>query len=159
MGCRKCDDSAVMPKPYPTIIPGLRSPSDTVGGIVYFGRMLDKIRLHAEGKLPEEWATMVGDSHTGSFDSRCCSFLHIAYSDLTHRTLQGGSDEEILEWAFENGKRPSTEEIEVWNGFMTKRGWRDAASQRVKERLKEIGLEPGTVETMFEFIDLDEGRR
>jgi gluconokinase len=42
---------------------------------------------------------------------------------------------------------------------MTKRGWRDAASQRVKERLKEIGLEPDTVATMFEFIDLDEGRR
>jgi gluconokinase len=40
-----------------------------------------------------------------------------------------------------------------------KRGWRDSASQRLKERLKEIGLESGTVETMFEFIDLDEGRR
>ncbi len=148
-----------MPKPYPTIIPGLRSPSEMVGGIVYFGRMLDKIRLHAEGKLPEEWATMVGDSHAGSFDSRCCSFLHIGYADLAAETLKGGSDEEMLEWAFENGRKPSGEEIEVWSGFMMKRGWRDTTSQRVKERLKEIGLEPGTVETMFEFIDLDEGRR
>lgn len=148
-----------MSMPYPTIIPGLRSPSEMVGGIVYFGRMLDKIRLYAEGKLPEAWATMVGDSHTGSFDSRCCSFLHIKYADLTSQTLKGGSDDEMLEWAFAKGRRPSLEEIEVWNGFMLKRGWRDSASQRVKERLKEIGLDQDTVATMFEFIDLDEGRR
>lgn len=148
-----------MTKPYPTIILGLRSPSEMVGGIVYFGRMLDKIRLHADGQLPEEWATMVGDSHAGSFDSRCCSFLHINYSDLASETLKGVSDDEMLDWAFAKGRKPSTEEIEVWNGFMMKRGWRDSASQRVKERLKEIGLEPDTVATMFEFIDLDEGRR
>ncbi|QTN31115.1 DUF5069 domain-containing protein [Akkermansiaceae bacterium] len=148
-----------MQKPYPVIIPGLRSPYDQVGGIVYFGRMLDKIRLNAEGKLPEDWAAMVGPGHAGSFDSRCCLFLHIAYDDLVAETLKGASDEELLELAFSKGRKPTPEEIEVWNAFMTKRGWRDAASQRVKERLKEIGLEPGTVDTMFDFIDLDEGRR
>ena len=147
-----------MTKPYPTIIPGLRSPSETVGGIVYFGRMLDKIRLHEEGNLPEDWATMVGDSHAGSFDSRCCTFFHIDYADLRNETLKGGGDDAVLEWAFSKGRKPSVDEIEVWNGFMMKRGWRDSASQRVKERLKEIGLEPDTVATMFEFIDLDEGR-
>ena len=78
---------------------------------------------------------------------------------MVAETLKGGSDVEILTWAFEKGRQPSAEEIEVWNGFMMKRGWRDAASQRVKERLKEIGLEPDTVRTMFGFIDLDEGRR
>ncbi len=149
----------LMTKPYPTIIPGLRSPHEMFGGIVYFGRMLDKIRLHSNGKLPDEWATMVGDSHAGSFDSRCCHFLGIAYADLTTETLKGGSDEELLAWAFAKGHKPDAEDIEVWNGFMTKRGWRDSASQRVRERLKEIGIEPGTVETMFDFIDLDEGRR
>ena len=41
---------------------------------------------------------------------------------------------------------------------MTKRGWRDAGTQRLNERLAEIGLPAGTVQTMFEFIDLDEGR-
>ena len=102
---------------------------------------------------------MVGDSHAGSFDSRCCSFLQIDYADLKDETLKGASDDGVLEWACSKGRKPSVEEIEVWNGFMMKRGWRDSASQRVKERLKEIGLEPDTVATMFEFIDLDEGRR
>jgi hypothetical protein len=34
-------------------VPGLRSSFEKVGGIVYFGRMLDKIRLHAAGRLPD----------------------------------------------------------------------------------------------------------
>jgi hypothetical protein len=144
---------------YPTIIPGLRSPFDQVNGIVYFGRMLDKIRLAAAGKLPEGWQPMRGTTAKGTFDGRCCSFLHIDYAALEAETLKGGSDAALLAWAFANGRQPSEEEIEVWNAFMTKRGWRDAGTQRLTERLAEIGLPPGTVQTMFEFIDLDEGRR
>jgi hypothetical protein len=148
-----------MALPYPTIIPGLRSPFDQVNGLVYFGRMLDKIRLAAAGKLPEGWQPMRGTPVKGTFDGRCCSFLHIDYPALEAETLKGGSDEELLAWAFANGRRPTDEEIEVWNAFMAKRGWRDAGTQRLDERLAEIGLPPGTVQTMFEFIDLDEGRR
>src|SRR5262245_33470362 len=148
-----------MASSYPTIIPGLRSPSDQVKGIVYFGRMLDKIRLAAAGKLPEGWQAARGTVMKNSFDDRCCKFLRIDYAALEAETLKGGkSNEELLEWAFTNGRKPSEEEIDVWNAFMTKRGWRDAGTQRLNERLAEIGLPPGTVQTMFEFIDLDEGR-
>lgn len=144
---------------YPTIIPGLRSPFDQIKGIVYFGRMLDKIRLFAAGKLPEGWHAARGQQMKGSFDGRCCKFLHIDYALIEAETLKGQkSDEELLEWAFKNGRQPSDEEIEIWNGFMIKRCWRDAGTQRLNERLAEIGLPPGAVQTMFEFIDLDEGR-
>lgn len=146
-----------MPLPYPTIIPGLRSPSDEVGGIVYFGRMLDKIRLAASGSLPSAWNEKRGNVK-GSFDWRCCCFLRIDYGALEAVTLNGGTDEEILAWAFQSGRKPDEQEIEVWNGFMLKRGWRDPAAAFVAMRLEEIGLAPDTVQTMFEFIDLDEGR-
>jgi hypothetical protein len=150
---------SIMAAPYPTLIPGLRSPSDQVKGIVYFGRMLDKIRLYASGKLPEGWHAARGTNSKAAFDSRCCRFLHIDYAALEKETLKGRTDEELLAWAFANGRQPTEDDIEVWNGFMTKRGWRDSGTQRLNERLAEIGLAPGTVETMFEFIDLDEGRR
>jgi hypothetical protein len=39
----------------PNAIPGLRSCYDKVGRLIYFGRMLDKIRLHAAGQLPPEY--------------------------------------------------------------------------------------------------------
>src|SRR5829696_3059352 len=71
-----------MALPYPTIIPGLRSPSYPVGGLVYFGRMLDKMRLAAAGKLPEGWQPMRGTAIKNSFDDRCCKFLRIDYAAL-----------------------------------------------------------------------------
>lgn len=148
-----------MAMPYPTIIPGLRSPAATVNGLVYFGRMLDKIRLAAAGRLPEGWQPMRGSAMKNSFDDRCCRFLAIDYAALEAETLKGDkTDEELLEWAFAHGRRPDEQQIEVWSGFMLKRGWRDAGTARLNERLAEIGLPPGTVQTMFEFIDLDEGR-
>jgi gluconokinase len=42
---------------------------------------------------------------------------------------------------------------------MTKRGWRDVGTPRLNQRLTEMGLPPGSVQTMFEFIDAAEGRR
>jgi len=42
-----------------------------------------------------------------------------------------------LEWCFEKGRRPGEEEIEIWNSFILKRGWRDEASadlRAAKER-------------------------
>jgi len=148
-----------MANSYPTIIPGLRSPYDQVKGIVYFGRMLDKIRLFSSGALPEGWCAARGAEKKGNFDARCCRFLHVDYAALEKETLKGGGDEELLAWAFKNGHQPSEDEIEIWNAFMTKRGWRDSGTQRLHERLAEIGLPPGAAQTMFEFIDIDEGRR
>ncbi|RBP47321.1 uncharacterized protein DUF5069 [Roseimicrobium gellanilyticum] len=128
-----------------------------VGGIVHFGRMLDKIRLHAEGKLPPDYTEQLGDQR-GTFDGRCVRFLKVNYDALRERTLAGGSDDELLDWSFANGRKPNEEEILIWNAFMTKRGWRDEAKDRLVFRLNEAGF--GTdcgVETMFDFIDKDEG--
>ena len=77
-------------------VPGLRSPYDTGGGIVHFGRMLDKIRLQARGQLPAEYHENLGIG----FDGRCCSLLRVKYADLVERVKQGGSDEQILQWCF-----------------------------------------------------------
>ena len=131
-----------------------RSAYDKVEGIVYFARMLDKIRLKAGGELPTDYHKNLG---TG-FDGRCCRFLGVTYAAIQQRVQQGGTDAEILQWCFDQGRKPNDEEVLIWNAFMTKRGWRDAGTPRLNERLAEIGLPPGTVLTMFEFIDLDEGR-
>lgn len=140
----------------PTLIPGLRGPYETVGGLVVFGRMLDKIRLDRDGMLPADWAAARGSDR--GWDGRCCRFLRIAYTALEEETLKGGSDEQILAWAFSTGHHPSAEEIEVWNGFMMKMGWRDAYSERVHFRLDEAGLPVDAALTMFDYVEIDEGR-
>jgi gluconokinase len=132
------------------------SPYTATRGLVYFARMIDKIRLHAAGHLPEIYQKHLGTD----FDGRCLRFLGIDYAALRERALQGGTNEELLEWCFAHGRRPTDEEIETWSGFMAKRGWRDEAYSRIVFRLQEAGLEHRAAEavTMFDFIDIDEGR-
>ena len=136
----------------------IRSPRATVGGIVVFGRVLDKIRLSAEGKLPTGY-TLGPVSGNRTFDDRLCKFLHVDFDALAARTLDGGSDEEILEWCFSHGKRPNEEQIEVWNAFLTKRGWRDNGSPGLIKAKAEAGLEHrDDLLTYFDVIDAEEGR-
>jgi gluconokinase len=133
-----------------------RSPYDAIKGLVYFPRMLDKIRRHEAGVLPPLYLPHLGSG----FDGRCLNFLGVKYEDVKKLVLAGEPDEAILDWCFEHGRSPTEEEIETWSGFMMKRGWRDEASDRVAFRLKESGLEQREKEavTMFDFIDIDEGR-
>jgi Domain of unknown function (DUF5069) len=133
-----------------------RSPYDVIKGLAYFPRMLDKIRLFEVGKLPKSYHEYLGDG----FDGRCLRFLGVAYEDVKERVLAGGSDEAVLAWCMEHGRKPNEEEIDIWSNFMRKRGWRDDASERIAFRIKESGLEAREKEcvTMFDFIDIDEGR-
>ena len=125
-------------------------------GLVYFPRMLDKIRLHAAGRLPQAYHEFLG----GNFDGRCLNLLGVTYDAVKQQVASGAGDEEIFHWCLANGRNPNAEEIETWSGFMCKRGWRDEASERVAIRLKEAGLESRDAEvaTMFDFIEIDEGR-
>ena len=132
-----------------------RSPGAKVGGLVYFGRMLDKIRLHAKGELPAEYQPNLGQR----LDRRCVDLLQIAYGELVERMKEAGTDEEILEWCFTKGRKPTEDEIYVWNEFMRKRGWNDEISETLTRRKKEAGMAGRSgIRTMFNFIDADEGR-
>src|SRR5262249_1488649 len=140
-------------------IPGLRSPYVKVGRLVYFGRMLDKIRLHAAGQLPEVYVANLGDDKGGVFDARCCGFLRVKFAELSARVLAGGlGDEQLLAWCHERGGPRTDEECLVWNNFMMKRGWRDEAATRLRQRIVESGLESKTILTFFDYIDFDEDR-
>jgi gluconokinase len=129
-----------------------------VGGIVIFGRILDKIRLNAKGGLPEGYHLgFIAGNRT--FDDRICRFLNADFDALSKRALEGGTDEEILEWCFQNGRKPDAEQIEIFNGFMHKRGWRDAASAGLEKNKQESGYgHRDNLVTCFDFMDVEEGR-
>lgn len=136
----------------------LRSPREMVGGIMVFGRILDKIRLQARGELPQGWHLGVIPGKR-TFDDRVCCLLGISFEALTQRVLEGGSDEEILEWCFQMGRRPDAEHIELFNGFMMKRGWRDAASAGLESQKQEARLgHREDILTFFDLMDTEEGR-
>lgn len=138
-------------------IPKLRSPHAKVGGLVYFGRMLDKIRLHAAGRLPADFN--LGDDDWWFFDARCTRFLGVTYAALRARTLRGGPDLAILQWCFRHGRKPSAEDLEIWNAFIQKRGWSDAASGGLASEKTAAGFAArADIRTWFDLIDAEEGR-
>ena len=122
--------------------------------MVYFGRMLDKIRLQAAGKLPADYHDNLG----GGFDARCCTFLRVSYADMVERVKQGGADEEILRWAEQRGGARTDDECNIWCRFLAKVGWRDDRSTVLQQRIASYGLTGRSIETFFDLNEYDEGR-
>ena len=122
--------------------------------MVYFGRMLDKIRLQAAGKLPADYHDNLG----GGFDARCCTFLRVIYADMVERVKQGGADEEILRWAEQRGGARTDDECNIWCRFLAKVGWRDDRSTVLQQRIASYGLTGRSIETFFDLNEYDEGR-
>jgi len=134
-----------------------KSPKEMTGGMIYFPRMLDKIRLHARGELHEDYHKNLGAQRAA--DGACCNFLRVNYADLRERVLQGGTDEEILEWCFEKGRRANEGDIMVWNAFGSKLGWRDFATPNLEEAKRKHGIAGrADIATIPDLIDFDEGR-
>jgi hypothetical protein len=129
-----------------------------VGGMRYFGRMLDKIRLHERGELAQAYHKNLGRSLAA--DGRCLDFLRVKFEDLRERVLAGGTDEEILQWCFQNGRRLNDADLVIWNGFMSKFGWNDSATPTLERLKKENGIpERDDIKTIGELIDFEEKRR
>jgi gluconokinase len=138
--------------PYP------KSPTEMTGGMMYFPRMLDKIRLHARGELPEDYHGNLGRPRTA--DGACANFLRVNYNVLCQRVLKGGTDEEILEWCYQNGRRLNAGDMAVWNGFISKLGWNDFATPLLDAEKEKCGItHRADITTIPELIDLDEKRR
>ncbi|GHB89960.1 DUF5069 domain-containing protein [Cerasicoccus arenae] len=125
-------------------------------GMIYFARMLDKIRKHAAGELRNDFTENLGRG----FDMRCANLLRVPYNTIRERTLEGGSDEEILQWCFENGRELNEGDVHVWNEFLRKTGWQDGTTERLTERKVESGLANcDEIQTMAEYFEYDEGRK
>ena len=132
-----------------------RSTADETNGLRYFARMLDKIRLHAKGELDPDYHENLGRGA----DMRLAKFLRIEYSKLRERVLAGGTDSEILEWCFVKGRRLVKNDIEIWNGFISKLGWNDFASGHLAKSKASAGLaERDDIQTLGQLFDVEEGR-
>jgi hypothetical protein len=135
-----------------------RSDYEKTKGIIFFPRILDKIRLNAQGLLPADYK--VGCSDPTCFDARFCRFLGLDYEKLVERTLAGGTNEEILDWCLATTRKLNDEEILFWNTFIEKRGLRDETSKelQVSKDAHGLGHRPD-IQTWVEFHAVDEGRK
>jgi len=135
--------------------PDLRSPYEKTCGLVYFGRMLDKIRTLARGELAPEYI----EDFEKDFDQKCAMFLGVSYELLVSYVHEGLSDQAILQSCLGMGHRRSEGEIHMWNEFMRKRGWNDELTETLQDQKKKRAmLSRSEIQTVFQFIDADSGR-
>ena len=131
-----------------------RSGYDAIAGLVFFPRMLDKIRLHAAGELPEDYN--LGGGH----DARMCRFLHIDSAAVTAPARAEQDDAVVLEWCFAQGRRPSADDIHYFNTYMTKRGWRDDYTEKLAAaKARRNWSDRADLQTSFDLQDAEEGRK
>jgi hypothetical protein len=131
-------------------------PLEETAGLMYFPRMVGKIRLHAAGRL---WEDLHANLGIGS-DAACVEFLHVDYEALRARVLEGGSDEELLAWCEEHGRPLNATDKRVWNYYTSKLGWNDHITEILAKRKADAGLaDRDDIQTIAHYIDVDEGRR
>ena len=132
-----------------------RSPKDKEGGLMYFPRMLDKIRLFEKGELPEDYHGARGRG----FDGMCLNFLRVAYDDVVAQVKSGKSDAEVLAWCYQHGREANEQDIAMFNGYLSKRGLHDEASERIASVKEKNGIaHRDDIATFVDFIEFDEKR-
>ena len=131
-----------------------RSPYDQIEGMSYFQRMCDKIRLHKKGLLPSDYHANMGIA----MDLWCCELLQIEYTELVQQVQSGSSDQEVVEWAWGKGEKPTETLLKWWNSYMRNFGFQDDFSALLEERKAESGLsERSEIVTFFQFMVAEEG--
>jgi hypothetical protein len=136
----------------------LRSPRQTLGGYVFLPRLIDKVRLHAQGKLPLEYIGNLLKAGL-TLDGRFLTFTALDTEDLRRAILAAKTDEEVLAWV-ESHAKPHTKtekqqwiaEIEVYRPSAEWAQWRREAYKEVAAK-----IDPATL-SIFDLIDVDEGR-
>lgn len=134
-----------------------RSPYDMEGGLYFFPRMLDKIRLDIKGTLGPDYLPRLGKG----MDGLLCQFLGVRYDSVRERVEEGKTDVDILEWCQRNGIRRGTFDVMLFNKFLAKLGWRDEDyGQRLHDyKVQQNLVHRADIETLFDFIEVDEKMR
>jgi len=137
-----------------------RSPKALLGGIAHLGRLIDKIRLRHAGHIQDYNYLTVG------FDKYLLDLLTLNGEDLERRVLQGGTDDDIVQWVKSRVPDLSDEAIQQWNHRIFTSGPQDDATRRrFQGRLNDVATKRGiavealpAVATWADVIELDEGR-
>ena len=133
-----------------------RSPYEKIGGLVFLGRTIDKIRLKAAGQLRPDFFKLMGDG----YDARIMGYLDLDYAKFAEFVLSGTSDDECWHYCVQHGRKLKELEVLIWNDFAAKRGWRDSASGLLEKFKTESGLAArNDLQTFFEYWEVDEGRK
>ena len=132
-----------------------RSGREMMCGWVYLPRFVDKIRLHAAGKLHADYQ----ENFTKGFDGAWLKAAGVP-ADLFIKIVKDSiTDGQVADWVAKNVKKSDAEK-RAFNDFVLNRGRDEEASKaRLKMRKEESGLSHrDDLQTFLDYIDADEKR-
>ncbi|MBI3607930.1 MAG: DUF5069 domain-containing protein [Nitrospirae bacterium] len=136
----------------------LRSPRETLGGYVILPRLIDKVRLHAQGTLPEDYVGQLL-MPAPALDGRLLAFTGLDAERLREAILSARTDDPVLSWVERHARPHSDSEKCAWaQEIDAYRPGADRVHLR-RERYPEVAatVDVGAI-SVFDLIDLDEGR-
>ena len=141
----------------PKAVP-LRSPRETLGGYILLPRLIDKVRLLAQGQLPQAYATNVlGTGFT--LDGRFLTFTGLNAEALRQVILSSLTDDEVLAWVQEHARPTTVAEKHTW-AEQIDRYRPDAVLVEYRKRIYPglaTQVDVGSL-SVLDLIDMDEGR-
>ncbi len=136
----------------------LRSPRETLDGYVILPRLIEKVRLHARGKLPPAYVTQLLAPEP-ALDGRFLAFTGLDAGRLRAAILASPDDAAVLSWVERHGKPRTDAEKTAWaEAIDAYRPDLERAARRAQNyptiaaRFDVGGM------SVFDLIDLDEGR-
>lgn len=141
------------PKPVP-----LRSPRESLGGYILLPRLIDKVRLLAQGQLPQAYAANVLKAGL-TLDGRFLSFTGLNTEALHRVILSSRTDDEVLAWVQKHAKPITAVEKQAW-AEQIDRYQPDVALVEYRKRVyPELAarVDVGSL-SVLDMIDMDEGR-
>lgn len=136
----------------------LRSPRDTLGGYVILPRLIDKVRLHATGRLPPEYFPQLLGGE-GTLDWRFLTFTGLDPEALRDAILAAPDDAAVLAWVERHATAHTDAEKRAWaQAIATYRPDPERARRRAQRYPGVAARFDVATLSLFDLIDLDEGR-
>lgn len=136
----------------------LRSPRESLGGYILLPRLIDKVRLLAQGQLPQAYAANV--LGTGfMLDGRFLTFTGLNAEALRRVILSSRTDDEVLAWVQAHARPTTTLEKQAWAEQIDQYRPDAALVEYRKSVYAELAarVDVGSL-SVLDLIDMDEGR-
>ena len=136
-----------------TIYP--RSPYEVMDGWVHLPRLVDKIRLHESGQLPDDYQPNY--LHKG-FDLAWCKASGVEPDTLVDVVYNSITEGQVSDWVKANVNASDEAKAALRDNLLSY-GTEGALLELLIKRKAESGLqERDDIRCMFDYIDADEGR-
>lgn len=135
----------------------IRSPWEQLAGCVWFARLVDKVRLKQQGKLPPDYLMLLG--HPRGIDGHFLRHFNLN-KDATLETIAAQLDDDGVKQWFLVQPGVSVAEIKSWNELapnLGRRGWPGERELAFAiEHFYRGNAIDAPVESLFDLIRIDE---